>query len=422
MKGFERFSGRSRRERIAGGVAVQAALALIVLLGGIALGTEVVYAMFKQRQMQSAADSAALAAATARVRGYPASFTAEAVAVAGASGFPDGEDGIAVAVISPPTQGTFATRPDAVEVVISQPQTLSLIGLFREDPVTVRARAVALIGAGTMCALSLDPSDSGAVRGSGGAAINLEDCGLAVNSSSGTAVTLSGGASITASDVNIVGDYTLSGGATITADNGIVTGSAPFADPYAGVAVPAVGPCDFNNYKASGGTVDSLSPGVYCKGIKLSGGSQITLAPGIYILDRGDLEISGGSTLTGDGVTIVLTSSTGSQYGEVSFSGGAVVQISAPSDGPTAGIAFFQDRDAPSSGSNEFTGGDTQVINGAVYFPSQEIRYSGGATLANECTQLIARTIRFSGGATLRPNCAGYGTLPISSAPARLVE
>lgn len=401
---------------------MQVAIVLVALFGCVALGTEVVYALFKSRHMQSAADSSALAAATAQARGYPTDYATEALAVASAGGFVSGQDSTTVTVNSPPTQGAFVTRTDAVQVVISQPQDLALIGLFRDGPVTVTARAVALIGAGTMCALSLDSSASGAVSGSGGAIANLIDCGIAVNSSSSTAVSLTGGASITALQASIVGNYRLSGGATITATDGITTHATPTADPYAGVSVPTIGTCTKNNYNASGGKVETLTAGVYCNGMSLSGGSNITLSPGVYIIDRGGLSISGGSTLTGNGVTIVLTSSTGGNYGTVSFSGGSNVNISAPTSGPTAGLAFFQDPNAPTSGSNDFTGGNSQIINGAVYFPRQAVRYTGGASVANQCTQVIARTITFTGGSTLRPNCAGRGTLSIGSAPSRLVE
>jgi Flp pilus assembly protein TadG len=69
---------RSRR----GGVAIVVAITLVVLIGFVALGTEVVSLLMTSRQMQAAADSAALAAATARTLGYPTAYANEAVALA----------------------------------------------------------------------------------------------------------------------------------------------------------------------------------------------------------------------------------------------------------------------------------------------------------------------------------------------------
>jgi hypothetical protein len=410
-------------EDCAGGVAISVALIFLVLLGFAALGTDIVFALYKSNQMQSAADSAAVSAATARMRGYPADYVLEGRAVAATSGFVAGEEGTSVAIELPPTHGNFDGRSDALEVIISQPQALPIVGLFRRSPFVVSARAVAIVGgSGKICALSLEGAAAGAVRAGGSTNTNLVDCGLAVNSSAAEAVTLSGSAVIATLETKIVGDYALSGNAVLSATNGIVTASGPTVDPYASVAVPPIGSCTRSNYKATGGKVETLSPGVYCNGMSISGGSTITLNPGVYVIDRGSLSISGNSGLTGDGVTIVLTSSTGSNFATVSLSGGTRLDLTAPPTGPTAGLAFFQDRRAPTSGSNSFTGGTTQVVNGALYFPRQSITFAGGSDVKNQCTQLIGRTIDFSGNATLRLDCDGMGTSPVGTGTVRLVE
>ena len=81
---------RSRR----GSVAIMMGALLAVLMGMVALGTEITFVLYKQRQMQSAADTAALSAATALSKGYPADFTVEGRAISAASGFVDGVDGV----------------------------------------------------------------------------------------------------------------------------------------------------------------------------------------------------------------------------------------------------------------------------------------------------------------------------------------
>ena len=135
--------------------------------------------------------------------------------------------------------------------------------------------------------------------------------------------------------------------------------------------------------------------------------------------------MSGGSTFNATGgVTIVLTSSTGSNYATADISGGTYVNITAPASGPTAGLAFFQDRNAPSNGTDSFSGGATQNITGAIYFPNQDVNYSGGtATGGSQCTQLIAYTMTFSGGSTFNNNCAGVGhRSPLAPRKSSVVE
>jgi hypothetical protein len=75
-------------------------------------------------------------------------------------------------------------------------------------------------------------------------------------------------------------------------------------------------------------------------------------------------------------VTIIFTTSTGSNYATASISGGFIVPITAPTSGPLAGLAFFQDRNAPTSGSDSFSGGSTQNITGTIYFPSQNMTFN----------------------------------------------
>ncbi|MGH7091846.1 MAG: hypothetical protein ACREFQ_23400, partial [Stellaceae bacterium] len=201
--------------------------------------------------------------------------------------------------------------------------------------------------------------------------------------------------------------------AQLNATNGVTTGAQPQNDPYANVQVPSYSGCNSSNtsvtasksFAASGST-----PFVFCGGLRLSGQANVTLSPGVYVMDGGGLSVSGGATITGTGVTIILASSTGSNYGTVSISGGSNVNIAAPTSGPTSGLAFFQDRKAPTSGSDSFSGGSNQNITGVLYFPSQSVSYSGNSgNNAAPCTQLIGYQLNFSGTSTFNANCKGTG-------------
>ena len=288
---------------------------------------------------------------------------------------------------------------------------------------------MAVGASGNGCVLALDTANVTDDSLSGGATLNLSNCSLYINSVSTHALSMSGGARINALSAFITGNYSTSGGATLNTTNGTFTGVAPIGDPYANVSIPSYSGCNQTNFHLSGGASQTLSVGssgvyVFCNGLNLSGGASLTLNPGIYVINGGSFNLSGGTTFNATGgVTIVLTGSTAAGYATANISGGANVSITAPTSGPTAGLAFFQDRNAPSSGTDSFSGGTTQTITGAIYFPHQAVNYSGGATAGgSNCTQLIAYTMTFSGGSTFNNNCAGVGTAAIGGGNSRIIE
>ena len=65
-----------------GSVAVITAIVLLALLGFAGLGTDITFALYKHRQMQSIAGAAAMGGATAMMTGHPASPATEARAIA----------------------------------------------------------------------------------------------------------------------------------------------------------------------------------------------------------------------------------------------------------------------------------------------------------------------------------------------------
>jgi hypothetical protein len=154
--------------------------------------------------------------------------------------------------------------------------------------------------------------------------------------------------------------------------------------------------------------VKYITPGVYCGGISISGGATVTMSAGTYILLGGGLSVSGGSILSDtSGVTFYNTYGTGHPYGAISLSGGANVQLIAPTTGPLAGILFYQDPTVVGGAASTFSGGTSTFFEGALYFPTTALSYSGSAT-ANY-TIIVAKTVSFTGGSTLNAN---YSSLP----------
>lgn len=408
----------------AGSVAIQVAVSLAVLIGMVALGTEITFVMLKHRQMQSVADSAALGSATALGTGYPTDYTLEALAIAASAGFVNGVDGAKVTVVYPPAIGNYAGNTAAIQVTVSQPQTLGMVSLFRSGLFEVAASSVALVGgSGAYCVLQLVSSSMTGVSISNGATVNLGQCGLAVDAKGSSALSVTGAATLTALSVSVSGGTTVSNGGVINATKGVKTNQAAVADPYSGVAEPSFSGCNYNNkvigYSSSR---QYLTPGVYCNGLAMGNGAIVTMNPGLYVIDRGTFDIGGATNLTATGVTIFLTSKTGSSYAKVALGGGATMTMSAPTSGATAGILFFGDRDGPLSNSQDFVGGVSPTLAGAIYFPSQTVVFSNGASNPTGCTQLIAGKIQFSGGSKFQNNCSGTGAAAIGGANSVLVE
>jgi hypothetical protein len=223
---------------------------------------------------------------------------------------------------------------------------------------------------------------------------------------------------VSAQFVGVVGG--ISGGQNVTSVDGTVTGYHVVADPYASVTPPSFSGCDHTNYSTHGAIV-TISPGVYCGGINLGAGAIVAMNAGTYYLDRGSLSMSGSSSLSGTGVTLVFTSSTGSNYASANLAGGAAINITAPTSGTLSGIAMYGDRNMPVGTQFDFKGGNSQAIGGAIDLPKASVNWVGNASTQQPCTQLIADTIQFVGDSGLSVNCSGYGTKIIGTT-ANLME
>lgn len=398
-----------------GSYVILSALLMPVLVGAAGLGTEVGWWMYKHKNMQSAADSGAVSAATAG-----ANLTAEANAVTANYGYANTVNSVIVTVNQPPKAGNYTTNPQAIEVIVSQSQKRLLSALFGSDPVPITARAVALPNSGTGCVLALNSTASPAVNVSGSNQLNLIKCNLYSNSTASPSLNVSGSAAVSANQVGVAGD--ISGASNITTTNGIRTHAQPILDPYANVSPPAKPACiNAKQTVNANGKINSLSPGCYSGGITVNAGAILNLDPGIYYLDGANLSVAGNATITGSGVTLVFTGS-GSNWGTASIGSNATVDLTAPTSGTTQGIVMYGDRNMPAGTAFNLTGGGTQNFGGAIYLPKADLSFGGGNGTSTSCTKIISDTLTFTGTSNLQVNCSALGTATIGSQTAQLVE
>ena len=169
----------------------------------------------------------------------------------------------------------------------------------------------------------------------------------------------------------------------------------PVKDPFADWTPPEPPVDKCQKFSITGSGAQTVSPGKYCS-IKIVGQAKVTFAPGVYYIDGGTLDVIGGGELYGDGVTLVFING-----GRVDLGGVAVIDLSAPETGPTAGMALTSGRDEP-AGLSTLKGTSAFKIEGNVYMPTHEVVWTGGpeASLPAEYTTLVASKIRFNGSST----------------------
>src|SRR5579875_289935 len=390
-----------------GVTAIVTALGATALIGFTGLAIDVVSWEVTQHKMQSAADAAARAGsiATSIPTATDQDVTDAADAVAASYGFVNGQNGTNVTTVWP-----YLGNQNEVQVVISQPQPqfFSRLFLAAAPSVTVQAaaRLPAPAGNGDMCVMTLGASgklDVGNADFTGNTTVNMSTCDLYNNSTDASSTELNGSSILDVRNMYLAGGYTVSGSAQLNMGGTAATYVTPVPDPYAGMAIPSYSGCNQTNYSLAPNTTATIAPGVYCGGMNIQGNLTLQAA------------------ITGTGVTIILTSSSGTNYGTVTINGGATVSLTAPAAGAAAGvpgIALWIDRNAPLA-TDYLNGGSNQNINGVIYMPSQQVSFNGGSSHATTCLQLIALSVTFSGNSDTYITQSGCSAdnLPIKQPP-----
>ncbi|MBF0246679.1 MAG: pilus assembly protein [Alphaproteobacteria bacterium] len=404
-----------------GAIAVMFALMLPVLFGIIGLGVEAGIWFKERRELQTIADSAAVAAAIERAYGADAAeYEAAAQLEADVNGFDAATD--AMTYVGTPTSGAYSGNDAYTEIVITrQLETVLSQVFYAISPVTT-ARAVAgTSGDQEACVLALSTSAMNAIYTNGaGTDVSMDGCALVSNSNHGTKSVNAQNGSLDVECIWAAGG--IDGEENITTNCGSAASNAStVTDPYADLTVPADTGCDHDPpgnqaYQPANGAL--LSPGIYCGGITINAGATVSMDPGTYIMDDGDFTVNGGGSVTGDGVTIILTNYDGGNAGTVNFTGGATIELTAPLAGEDyEGVLVYQDRDGGSSPSMDatFNGGSELELGGAIYLPNNDISFTGGNdTDSNGCLMLVAQTISFNGDADIENNCDIYGGNPVT--------
>jgi Flp pilus assembly protein TadG len=416
---------------------ISATMMLPVLIGVAGLGTEGGMLFYQHRSLQSAADAAAFSAAytaSYSTNNSSANITSQAQATVASYGFTvtttPGQ--VNQAYVTATTINNYlSTSLTAVQVTISRPQSAIFSSiLFSVLPNSVSAIAViGFTGSGSpqgTCLLAFGnqsvngvatPDAPNAIHVQGNSNMNMGGCGVTSNSTapcSNAGVTIQGNGSLLAGSFSTAGCATGNGNhpPQIGPPPNVVTEfGAPLSDPYAGTSVPTT--------SSAGSCVASLTvycPGVYASGLTLIGGPY-TLSPGIYIME-GEFRVGpggGGTTVNGNGVTLVFTSATPSNPSSypstmLDFDSNANVTLTAPTTGATAGFVIMGDRTMPLGTTFTTVANSTVNLNGTLYLPNGFVNWQGTANTTLGCRQFLVNTISLQGNPQLNSNgCSPSG-------------
>jgi hypothetical protein len=356
-----------------GSVAITVALCLTLLLGFAALVVDIGLNWATRTSAQTAADSAALAGASALITDGGAAAVLAVVDyldenvdglanpgnLAWVDNPVDSDGDIACWTLpDPPPTAPGAGCPDGSNAlqVITPPINVdyAFAPVLGKASNSIKARAAAAAGplAPNNCILCLlNPSGANRLAALGPGGITASNGGIVVNSDSLLALVTVGG-DITADQVRVVGGFDDGPGGGILSPLPEV-GGPPAVDPLEDLPTPnrlIPAPPIRSNTALTFNTDTVLQPGVYTS-VTVTDNATVTLQPGVYVFrTTTGLTIRDTATVVGNGVTIYLGCSS---YPVPCSGSGARFRLeddgrylaTPPTSGPYAGLSIFADRD-----------------------------------------------------------------------------
>ena len=371
------------------------ALSLTCILGFAAMATDVGSLLHARRDLQTAADSAAIAGAVEEnLNPAAANVQAAAAAAATQNGITGGSKGAVVTVNDPPLSGPHAGAAGYVEVIVSQSEPVFLMKLFGFNTMQVAARAVAFNGAkSTACVLALNQTAQDTIHLQGSFNVSVPGCQVIDNSANASALVFTGaGGILTAGSVGVVGGAT---GATSDSTPAPITGIAPVSDPLASLPPPPYNPASCTAPPTGTTWGPATAGGTVCYSGNVKVLTNVTMNPGIYVFP-GTLDFTGGGSLTGTGVTLYFPGPGGTLGGP--GNGNTTLNLTAPTSGPYNGILIYQALGNTNTG--EFNGTPITNLTGIIYMPSAQLIISGNTT-TNLVTDLIVNSLYDKGNGTI---------------------
>jgi Putative Flp pilus-assembly TadE/G-like len=435
-----------------GSAAFATVVALVPLIGVVALGAEGGSWYVTKQHAQNAADAAAYSGAlklacdnvapcadTKSVDYRGKQFAAQnAFCNTGDTSYPGGQcatslpTGISRTVRINTLTAWNGVNGNFVQATVHQIQPAYLARVLGIPTVDIAAQATAQVQnlPAPPCVLAL----TGSISFQGSPNINAPNCGMASNDKANNALNFTGGGM----SINL-GSLSAAGGCTGTASfcNTALTYMPPVTNPFSALdgalttlcganpTLPAT--CGLPDCDTKSGPVAYGSGGAATKctnnGFKSKGNTPYPLAAGVYFIS-GTLTLTGGSSITGNGVIFILLPGA-----TIDTKGGGTLTLTGPTAAPSpsslpaalqSSAALFQNMaiyDA-SAAPVQFGGNSNINLKGNIYAPIADVTFQGNPTIdlggGNGCGELIAKSVAFNGNATLNSNGCSFPTKPNS--------
>jgi Flp pilus assembly protein TadG len=406
-----------------GNIAVVAAAAFPLLIGAAGLAVDGVHWVLQKREMQQAADAAAMAGVYGLIQDEDMQNAVnDSLSKTGA-----GPDNASIqAIESPPGH---EQDPFAVKVRVTIPAKTTFASMFMKSVPTITAEATAtVVENGKFCSFALgEMADDPGLVVRPNSKVDME-CGVTTNATAPKAVQADGSSSLKAADIRAYG------GIDLTSITGSRTRSHALSqvDPLAETDPPLIPNNGCINATVNpdaarlGGGEVVLEPGCYAN-MFLNG--PVRLQNGEYILNRGDFVVGPQGHVECSACTIFLTSESAAtdpnSIGQVKISSDATVKMRATREGPNSGILFYQDRHAAAADlpgdENRIGGSSFSSLDGLIYFPSQTIYVDGNMRPDLQCTRFIARKLVYAGQVFISKTCDGLDKMTFAVTEVRLI-
>lgn len=420
-----------------GQALVLTTVCLTLLMGTMALAIDVGYAQFEQRQLQIAADSAAIAAGlelgncSNTVCANMKTAAAQALKEAGittstltptSSCTVSTSSSLAIVInVGPCVLGSTTNDPNygnthVAEVVLTMPVKTIFGAVIGIPTVNLTARAEAgdswinTANSGGNCiytkSLSFNSSDGGFV---------LNNCGIYDNGNLQT----DNGDTVTASTFLYYGSWspnncnnscTWTLGSSETQPTHTTTAES---DPLASLTAPSQPSASTTAGDTAPTSNVTLQPGYYSNTININSGITVNLTPGLYYFGNGaSFNVSGTLECTtctgGAGVTLYFTG------GTIQPNSGATITLTAPSssgvsNNDVANMLIWEST-SDSSGLT-IDASSANYYNGVIYLPDGQLTLNSGSgttiNSASTATALDAQSIIVDSGVTFDINGGG---------------
>ena len=379
---FARSPKRPERDFLSdnsGTLAVTFAVSLPVVFAAAWLAINIQFLVAQQSKMQSAADTAVLAAAKQLSLSNVTVASVQQVAISFATDnmppnpFPAGADQVAASV---------NTVAGTVTVTVTR-KFASLLADLYEPSRTLSVNSMARFKSSPICVLTLGSTGAAFVARAAGN-LYANNCAIASNSTGKNGLAGNTSGVVTSLKACSAGGYV---GSAFTPTP--ITDCPVVQDPLAVRPPPpnATGPCDYTNFSFTDSAFP-LNPGVYCGGINIKHGAA-TFNKGDYILRGGGITVNAGGSLVGTDVGFYLTGGS-----LLIAKANSALSLAAPSDptDPMVGLVFWEDPNnfpAGQPGTHVINSDNGQNLHGTVYFPQGQLNLGGNANVGSAASYTI---------------------------------